>query len=35
MRNKKEEAMKHFKRAIEIDGNKEAQSKWDALNKNK
>lgn len=35
MRNKKEEAMTHFKRAIEIDGNKEAQSKWDALNKNK
>lgn len=35
VRNKKEEAMKHFKRAIEIDGNKEAQSKWNALNKNK
>lgn len=31
MRNKKEEAIKHFKKAIEIDGNKDAQTKLDSL----
>jgi len=35
MRNKKKEAIKYFEKAIEMDGNKDAQTKLDALNKGK
>jgi len=35
IRKKKSEAIKYFKKAIEIDGNKEAQTKLNKLNKGK
>jgi len=35
MRKKKGEAIKYFEKAIEIDGNKEAQTKLNELNKGK